>query len=85
MSTITYMRKTAGGIMKTAEIAKTRAGTVEVFVRLPDGQAIAILTDNDTMTCTRAEGFVCDLVMSKSARDKLSDMSNKADRMMEAA
>ena len=76
-----YKGRTAGGILKTAEVKKMQAGTYEIIVKAPDGHdAIAMLgerksgwggTVEDVLVLTRAEGCIARIVASDAAIRKL--------------
>lgn len=91
----TYKGRTAGGILKTAQVALTRAGTAEVFVTLPDGhQAIAVLgcrgdgfggEVNDVMVLRDIDGVIARLHTSEKALAQLKALETQAADMMSEA
>jgi hypothetical protein len=47
--TKTYKGKTAGGILKTAKVGQTKAGTTEVFVTVAGREMVADLTERGNL------------------------------------
>lgn len=58
----TYLGQTAGGIIKTAEIAQMRAGNWEIVVRTADGEV---------------QGVVVQLPMSDAAYQKMQNLQEE--------
>ncbi len=91
----TYKSRTAGGILKTAQVAMTRAGTAEVFVTLPNGhQAIAVLGRRgdgfggeieDVLVLRDIDGVIARLYTSDKALAQLKALETKAAEMMSEA
>lgn len=85
----TYKGQTAGGILKTAQVAQTKAGTFEIFVTTADKQqAIAILggrrdgwggVAEDVLVLTEAAGCIARLSCSKRALQQLRSLTAKTE------
>jgi hypothetical protein len=83
----TLKRKTAGGILKTATIGKTRAGTWEIFVQHPH-DCVAMLgerkdgwgeTVRDVLVLTDASGCIARMSMSAKARATLASLERQCE------
>jgi antibiotic biosynthesis monooxygenase (ABM) superfamily enzyme len=78
---ITYQGKTAGGLLKTAEVAQSQAGCWDVFITLPNGEtATAWIHSNDREMLLVQDGEYRYLQLSDQAYYKLRGMLAKADR-----
>jgi hypothetical protein len=79
--------KTAGGILKTATVNKTRAGTWEIFVTHPH-DCVAMLgerkdgwggTVRDVLVLTDASGCIARMSMSAKALAKLASLERQCE------
>ena len=76
----TYKGKTGGGILKTAEVCKTRAGSFEVFIL--DGKYLADKTiDGDLLIHDYDEKHY--LLLSDRAKRKLDKLIETREKMYE--
>lgn len=80
--------KTAGGILKTATVSKTQAGTTEIFVTHPHS-CIAMRgerrdgwggTVDDVLVLTDATGMIARLPLSSAASRKLAALEAESER-----
>ena len=88
MTQVTYLGKTAGGILKTARIVKMQAGNKEIKVTLPNGKtAFAALGERsafgggtiaDVLVLFDADRTICRLTTSSAAYAKLRSLENDA-------
>jgi hypothetical protein len=87
---LTYKGKTAGSILKTAQVKEMRAGNFEIVVTAPDGaDAVAMLgtradgwggTVEDVLVLTRSEGCIARVQASESAVRKLRALESQVNR-----
>ena len=73
----TYLGQTAGGIIKTAEIAQMRAGNWEIVVRTADGENHQAIAGNGVLTLMQAQGVVVQLPMSDAAYQKMQNLQEE--------
>ena len=72
----TYFGQTAGGIIKTAQIAQMRAGNWEIVVRAADGSEHVAIAGNNVLTLMQVHGVTAQMHMSDRAAKKMQALTD---------
>ena len=72
----TYLGQTAGGIIKTAQIAQMRAGNWEIVVRAADGSEHVAIAGNNVLTLMQVHGVTAQMHMSDRAAKKMQALTD---------
>ncbi|MBP6616380.1 MAG: hypothetical protein KA195_00255 [Burkholderiaceae bacterium] len=72
----TYLGQTAGGIIKTAQIAQMRAENWEIVVRASDGAEHVAIAGNNVLTLLQVHGVTAQLPMSARAAKKMQSLTD---------